>query len=85
MLMAVPKGSMKPSERNECAMLTVWNPAANSKMVILDTYLEDACYLAYQQHHHWLHIAKELGKVGYWLESVRVYFTAYNVYCFTKL
>ena len=60
----------------------VWNPTANTKMVILDNYLEDASFLrinnitiGYTMPKNWV---KKL-----WLESVRVYFTAYNVYCFT--
>lgn len=60
-----------------------WNPAANTKMVVLDTYLEDASFLrinnitvGYTLPKNWV---RKL-----WLENVRVYFTAYNVYCFTN-
>ena len=60
-----------------------WNPAANTKMVVLDSFLEDASFLRINN----ITVGYTLPKTWVkklWLESVRVYFTAYNVYCFTN-
>ena len=65
------------------ANANVWNPAANSNMVILDTYLEDASFLRINNITVGYTLPKNWVKKA-WLESVRVYFTAYNVYCFTN-
>ena len=65
------------------ANASVWNPAANSTMVILDTYLEDASFLRINNITVGYTLPKNWVKKA-WLESVRIYFTAYNVYCFTN-
>ena len=59
------------------ANANVWNPAANSNMVILDTYLEDASFLRINNITVGYTLPKNWVKKA-WLESVRVYFTAYN-------
>lgn len=65
------------------ANATVWNPAANSTMVVLDSFLEDASFLRINNITIGYTLPKNWVKKA-WLESVRVYFTAYNVYCFTN-
>lgn len=65
------------------ANATVWNPAANSTMVVLDSFLEDASFLRINNITVGYTLPKNWVKKA-WLESVRVYFTAYNVYCFTN-
>ena len=61
----------------------VWNPAANTSMVVLDTFLEDASFLRINNITVGYTLPKNWVKSA-WLESVRIYFTAYNVYCFTN-
>ena len=62
---------------------SVWNPAANSTMVLVSDALENASFLRLQN----VTIGYTLPKA--WLKSiyinnVRVYFTAYNLACWTN-
>ena len=62
---------------------TVWNPAANSTMVVVSDALENASFLRLQN----VTVGYTLPKA--WLKSiyinnVRVYFTAYNLACWTN-
>lgn len=60
-----------------------WNPAANSAMVVVSDALEDASFLRLQN----ITVGYTLPKnwlTKAFIQSVRVYFTGYNLFCFTN-
>lgn len=61
---------------------TLWNPASATKMVLLDWAVEDADFLRVQNITVGYTLPKKWVKALY-LENVRIYFTGYNLFCFT--
>ena len=62
---------------------SVWNPAANSTMVVVSDALENANFLRLQN----VTIGYSLPKAWikkFYANNVRIYFTGYNLLCFTK-
>ena len=64
------------------ASATQWNPAANSKMVLVSDALENASFLRLQNITIGYSFPKDMLK-RILIENLRVYFTAYNVACIT--
>lgn len=64
------------------ASATQWNPAANTKMVLVSDALENASFLRLQNITIGYSFPKDMLK-RILIENLRVYFTAYNVACIT--
>ncbi len=62
---------------------TIWNPAAASQMYMNDWALENASFLRFNTLTIGYTLPKKLVQ-KVWLSNVRVYFTAYNLACFTS-
>lgn len=61
---------------------TEYNPLSATKMVVCDQYMEDASFLRIQNITVGYTLPKAWLKKAY-IENCRIYFTAYNVACFT--
>ena len=62
---------------------STYNPMATTKMLIIDDYVEDASFLRLQNITVGYTLPKRWIKKTH-LSNIRVYFTAYNLACFTK-
>lgn len=62
---------------------TMWNPAANSAMVLVSDAIEDASFLRLQNVTIGYSLPKSFLKKLI-IENVRIYFTGYNLLCFTN-
>lgn len=61
---------------------SIWNPAAVTQMYIIDYAVENADFLRLQNVTVGYTLPKKWVK-SVFLESVRIYFTGYNLFCFT--
>ena len=60
----------------------MWNPAATTRMPITDYAVEDADFLRLQNITVGYTLPKKWTR-AIWIESIRIYFTGYNLFCFT--